>query len=140
MQHKTVLGLEEARSIVLAVLKAASEIKPGPPMSVAVVDDGGLLIYFARMDGAHPLTVRMAINKAYTAIQWKKNTREIQAYLKERGLDISCYGDPDRQAPVAGGILIKLKDGSIAGAVGASGRTVEEDDELVSIGASAIKA
>jgi len=118
-------------------LEAARETKPGRPSSVAVVDNAGVLICFSRMDGASPITARMAVNKAYTAIQWQRDTREVQNMMKE-GRDISWFGDPDRQAPVPGGVLIKLSDGSIAGAVGTSGRKADEDEELALVGASTV--
>lgn len=137
MLEKRSLGLDEARPIVESVLEAARTAKPGRPMSVGVVDNAGVLICFARMDGASPLTARMAVNKAYTAIQWQRDTREVQNMMKE-GRDISWFGDPDRQAPVPGGVLIRLSDGTIAGAVGTSGRTADEDEELALIGAGAV--
>ena len=120
MQQKTSLGLEEGRAIVEKVLEAAQKTEPPKaPMTVAVVDRAGDLIYFARMDGASPQSARMAINKAYTAIQWQRDTREVQNMMKEER-DIAWFGDPGRQAPVPGGILIRSSDGTIAGAVGTS--------------------
>ena len=136
MQQKTSLGLEEGRSIVEAVLEAARKTKPGRPMSVAVVDNAGIPIYFARMDGASPLTARMAINKAYTAIDTQRNTRE-QYEMMTSGRDAAWFGEP-RMAPIPGGVLIRLSDGSIAGAVGTSGRKADEDEELALIGADAV--
>jgi len=124
------LGLEEAQRIVDAMLEYSSETKPGRPMSHAVVDSAGILIYFARMDGASAITRRMAENKAYTAIMWKRDTREVAELLKDRGRDIVFFGEPDRQAAVPGGVPIKLSDGSIAGAVGSSGRLADEDEEV----------
>jgi glc operon protein GlcG len=136
------LDLEEARKIVDTVVEAARTTKPpNRPMSVAVVDNAGVLISFARMDGASPNTARMAINKAYTAIYWKRETAEMQDWIKD-GRDISWFGDPYRNAPIPGGILIKSSDGCIVGAVGTSGRAAMGpmgDEELARIGASAFR-
>jgi len=132
------LGLEEAQRIVDAMLEYSSETKPGRPMSHAVVDSAGILIYFARMDGASAITRRMAENKAYTAIMWKRDTREVAELLKDRGRDIVFFGEPDRQAAVPGGVPIKLSDGSMAGAVGSSGRLADEDEEVALVGASTV--
>ena len=55
------LGLDEARVVVEAVLGAASG--RNLRFAAAVVDSGGELVYFARMDGASPLNARMAVNK-----------------------------------------------------------------------------
>jgi len=132
------LGLEEARRIVDTMLEYSSVTKPGRPMSHAVVDSAGILICFARMDGASAITRRMAENKAYTAIMWKRDTREVAELLKNRGRDIVFFGEPDRQAAVPGGVPIKSSDGSIAGAVGSSGRLADEDEEVALVGASTV--
>ena len=136
MLEKRSLGLDEARPIVESVLEAVRTTKPGRPMSVGVVDNAGVLICFARMDGASPLTARMAINKAYTAIDTQRDTRDQYERIKD-GRDVAWYGEP-RMAPVPGGVLIRLSDGSIAGAVGTSGRTADEDEELALIGVGAV--
>jgi glc operon protein GlcG len=136
------LDLEEARKIVEAVVEAARATKPPDrPMSVAVVDNAGILISFARMDGASANTARMAINKAYTAIYWKRDTAEMQNWIKD-GRDISWFGDPYKNAPIPGGVLIKSSDGCIVGAVGTSGRAAlgpMGDEELAQIGAKALR-
>ena len=133
------LGLEEARKIVDAMLEYASVTKPGRPMSHAVVDNAGLLICFARMDGASTITRRMAENKAYTVIMWQRDTREILEVLKRGNRDIVYFGEPDRQAVVPGGVPIRSADGSIIGAVGSSGRTADEDEEAALAGAKALQ-
>jgi len=136
------LGLEEARQIAEAALKAAAETKPPDrPMSIAVVDSSGNLTYFARMDGASPNSVNMAINKAYTAIRWKRDCIDIMNGFVRTGGDMAWFGDP-RYAPVPGGVLIKSGDGTIVGAIGTSGRVGEtpvNDEELARIGAKAAK-
>ena len=135
------LELEEARKITDAVVEAARTTRPPDrPMSVAVVDNAGVLISLDRMDGASPNSVRMAINKAYTAIMWRRDTIDIQNLIKD-GRDIAWFGDPDRNAPVPGGVLIKSGDDSIVGAVGTSGRSAMApmgDEELARIGAGAV--
>ena len=137
MQQKVSLGLEEGRSIVETVLETARTTKPGLPSSVAVVDNAGVLIYFARMNEASPLTARVAMNKAFTVIDTQRDTREQFERLKQ-GRDSAWYGEP-RMAPIPGGVPIRTNDGFIAGAVGTSGRTADEDEELALIGAKAVK-
>jgi len=142
------LTLEEAQEIISAMLKYADE-KPGRPMSFAVVDEGGALISFARMDRASRLTSRVSVNKAYTAIEFRYDTADIHERLfkGEGKRDVAWFGDP-RLAPILGGVLltkeedVKLKvpgitPGRIVGAVGTSGRTAEEDEELARVGANA---
>jgi uncharacterized protein GlcG (DUF336 family) len=132
------LGLDEARVVVEAVLGAASG--RNLRFAAAVVDSGGELVYFARMDGASPLNARMAVNKAYTATKWRHNTRAIQDRLFDMGLgddrrDIAWFGDP-RFTAVWGGILLTGADGEVLGAVGESGGTPAQDEELGQIGAN----
>ena len=147
MQKIESLGLEEARKIGEAVLEASRKTEPQKkPMSVAVVDVAGDLIYFARMDGAIPLSAPMAIAKAYTAIQWKRDTIDILNRLKqgkaELGMerDISWFLEAGKFTPIPGGVLIKTNDGALVCAFGTSGRSALEpmgDEELARIGAKA---
>ena len=130
--------LQEAKEILEVMLKFSTETKQGRPFSLAVLDAAGILVGFNRMDGASPLTARMAINKAYTAIDWRRNTKEVQERLfsGETKRDVAWFGEP-RHAPIPGGVLLKAEDGTIVGALGSSGRTAEEDEEVVQIGAQA---
>jgi len=132
------ITLEEAQKIVDAMLKFASEEKPGRPSSFAVVDGCGVLASFARMDGGSPLGARVSVNKAYTAIDWKRDTKSIREifFTGESKRDVAWFGEP-RHAPIPGGVLLKDNDGTIVGAVGTSGRTADEDEELAQIGAKA---
>lgn len=147
MQKLKSIGLEEARVIGEAVLEACAKPTPDPrPMSVAVVDNAGELIYLARMDGAGPGTVRMAINKACTAVSMKRDTIEILKWISGEIIegvrrDVAWFGNPT-MAPVPGGVVLKSSDGSVVGAVGTSGRVAMAplgDEELARIGAAAFK-
>src|ERR1700693_6107172 len=117
------LGLNEARGIVDAMLKAA-EAK-GLKFSAAVVDAGGDLIHLQRMDGASALNARMSYNKAYTATKWQRDTRALKERLFDMSLgndrrEVSWFGDP-LYTPVWGGIVLRSRDGTMLGAIGESG-------------------
>jgi glc operon protein GlcG len=138
----TKLGLEEARAVVEVVLNAA--MQRDLRFAAAVVDSGGELVYFARMDGASPVNARMAVNKAYTATKWRQNTKSIKDRLFDMGLgddrrDLAWFGDP-RFTAVWGGILLTGADGTVLGAIGESGGTPAQDEELGQIGAQAFAA
>jgi len=135
------LGLKEARAIVDAMLDEAQ--KRGLSFSAAVVDMGGDLIHLARMDGASALNARMSFNKAYTAAKWRRDTK----VLKERLFDISL-GDERREVswfcdplftPIWGGIVLWSKDGAMLGALGESGGTYQQDEEIGQLGAKVFK-
>jgi len=132
------ISLEQAQGVVDAMLHFAAKTKPGLPSSMAVVDAAANLICFKRMDGAPPLTVRMACNKAYTAIDWGINTVDVlkMFFSGENARDVTWFGD-SRHAPIPGGVLLRDEDGTILGAVGTSGRTGPEDEELARIGEKA---
>lgn len=153
MEKKRIMGpdvtMEEARKVIEAMLKAATNMQsedpdnPGTtsPMSLAVVDTAGVPVYVVRMDGASTLTVRMAINKAFTAIETRRDTIDSDNMLKRVGRDITSFnaGEP-RLTYVPSGVLLRAKDGSIVGAIGTSGRTppTKIDDEAIArIGAKA---
>ncbi len=136
------LGLQQARAVVEAVLDAAAQ--RNLRFAAAVVDSGGELICLARMDGASPLNARMAVNKAYTATKWLRDTKAIKERLFDMGLgddrrDIAWFGDP-RYTAVWGGILLTSEDGTVLGALGESGGTPAQDEELGQIGAAAFAA
>lgn len=133
------IGLEEARKIIDAMLEYSTVTKPGPPVAHAVVDRAGILVCFAKMDGAGAIPRRMAENKAYTAIMWERDTRSVGERLKEIDGSLLWFGEPDRQTVVPGGIPIRASDNSIIGAVGSSGRHPDEDEEVALVGVRAFK-
>jgi glc operon protein GlcG len=152
MDPKRVMGrditLEEARKVVEAMLDAAINVPEDPenpagnfPMSLAVADTSGALVYFVRMDGASTLTVRMAMNKAFTAIETRRDTIDSREMLKKQGLDLTFFnGGEPRLTYVQGGVLLRARDGSIVGAVGTSGRippTRMNDEDIARVGAKA---
>lgn len=133
------LGLNEARKVVEAMLKAAEE--RGLVMAAAVVDVGGDLIHLSRMDGGSALNARMSHHKAYTAVKWRRDTKVLKERLFDKSLgddrrDITWFGDP-MYTPVWGGILLKSASGDILGALGESGGSPEQDQEIGRIGAKA---
>jgi len=151
MDRKRIMGrditMEEARKVIEAMLQAAITIPEDPnnpssanaPMSLAVVDTAGAPVYVVRMDGASTLTARMAINKAFTAIETRRDTIDSENHLKSVGRAITDFnaGEP-RLTYVPGGVLLRAKDGSIVGAVGTSGRrppSKMDDEEISRVGA-----
>ena len=135
--------LSPSRTVTLAAARraiAAAETKAmeiGVPMNVAVVDEGGNLVAFARMDGAWLGSTDIAQNKAYTARAFDMPTKDL-APLAQPGQ--SLYGieasNQGRLIVFAGGIPLTW-DGRIVGAIGVSGGTVEQDQEVAEAGAAA---
>ena len=105
---------------------------------VAVTDPHGELIAFARMDGAPISSIRIAMNKAWTAARERKPTKDIgeRARHPEQGFDIAYFGDP-RFVGWGGGIPV-WRNGEVVGAIAVSGLPQEEDIALAAFGAELI--
>ena len=128
---------EAKRAIDLIVDKALQMRKAA---AIAVADSHGDLIAFARMDGAPVSSIRIAMNKAWTAARERKPTKEIGEKVKhpEKGHDIAYYGDPNYVG--WGGGLPVWKDGEVVGAVAVSGLSSSEDIDLAALGAELLAA
>ncbi len=129
MRSINIIDYEEAREIVSAILADVSAGGANTAV-VAVVDPWGELIAFARMDGAPVSSVRIAMNKAYTAARERKASEEIgkKARHPEKGFEIDYFGD-DRFTGWGGGVPV-LRNGQVAGAVAVSGLPQVEDIRL----------
>ncbi len=122
---------EARRSVDLIVEKASQNQKAAV---VAVTDAHGDLICLARMDGAPISSIRIAMNKAYTAARERKPTKEIGDKVRhpEKGHDIAYYGDAN-YVGWGGGVPV-WKNGEVVGAVAVSGLSSSEDVELATLG------
>lgn len=122
---------EARRAVDVIVERAAQEQKAAV---IAVADAHGDLICLARMDGAPVSSIRIAINKAYTAARERKPTKEIGDKVRhpEKGHDIAYYGDPN-YVGWGGGVPVR-KNGEVVGAIAVSGLSSAEDVELAALG------
>lgn len=129
------MKLEDARRVISAASKKAEEI--GQPMNIAVVDGGGNLVAFVRMDGAWLGSIDIAINKAFTSRAFDISTKDLGALSKPGeqfyGIHASNHG---RVMIFAGGVPIKL-DGKVIGAIGVSGGLGAQDQAVAEAGAAA---
>ena len=127
--------LSTAQAVVEAAVKKAEEI--GVPMNIAVVDAGNNLTAFARMDGAWLGSIDIAQNKAYTARSFDMSTKDLAPLAQPDqplyGIEASNQG---RLIVFAGGIPLEA-DGKVAGAIGVSGGSVEQDHEVAEAGVAA---
>jgi glc operon protein GlcG len=128
----------EAKRAVDLIVENTFRMKKA--VSIAVADAHGDLICLARMDGAPVSSIRIAMNKAWTAARERKSTRELGEKVRdpEKGHDISYYGDPN-YVGWGGGIPV-WKNGEVVGAVAVSGLTSTEDIALATIGVELIAA
>ena len=134
--NTTDISLDQAHVVLAAAVKKAQEI--GTKMDIAVVDAGGNLKAFVRMDGAWLGSIDISIKKAKTARYFDMPTGEIGK--------LSQPGGPLYQIEVSNGGLITFPGGlplkpgdTIIGAVGVSGSTVENDHAVAAAGAAAVR-
>jgi len=132
MRTLQTIEYSEARQIVDLIVDKASQMQKAA--AVAVADSHGDLICFARMDGAPVSSIRVAMNKAWTAARERKPTREIGEKVKhpDKGHDIAYYGDA-KYVGWGGGIPI-WRNGEVVGSVAVSGLSSNEDIALATLG------
>ncbi|HXG25618.1 MAG TPA: heme-binding protein [Candidatus Binatia bacterium] len=123
------MTLKTATTLMKAAKAAARERSVA--ISVAVVDQGGQLVAFERMDGADLVTIRLAQDKAWTALVNRMPTRDLGP-LVQPGADFYGYASigGGRTITFAGGMPVEL-EGVLVGGVGVSGGSVEQDQEIV---------
>lgn len=133
------LDLDTARDIIAATRAAGAE-NGLRPLSVAVLDAGGHLVAFEREDGSSTHRFQIAHGKAHGAIALGVGSRALNAMAVERPFFISAANAAIGGAlvPVPGGVLVTDGDGSVIGAVGASGDTSDNDEAAVVAGIEAV--
>ncbi|OXY83365.1 GlcG/HbpS family heme-binding protein [Oceanimonas doudoroffii] len=104
------------------------ENEPGPPVCLAVVDDGGTLVYLHRMAGAPARLVAIATAKAYTAVRMGQPTQSFRERLERERLTLADFQDTGLTS-LPGGWPLSLT-GNLWAGLGISGRTLAEDERL----------
>ena len=129
------LSLSTAQKVVDAAIEKANEI--GQPMNIAVVDDGGHLVAFARMDGAIKASIDISIRKARTSILMNLPTSALMDVAQPGG---ELYGLEQLSGGMVlfGGGLLLERDGEVIGAIGVSAGSVEQDVKVAEAGVSAL--
>jgi glc operon protein GlcG len=118
---KKALTLEAAKE--LASVAEAEALKNKWTMVIAIVDDGGNLVFLERMDNTQIGSIEVAIQKAKTAISFKRPTKAYEDLVAQGKTDI--LGVPG-VIPIEGGLPLVV-DGQYIGAIGVSGGTRQQD-------------
>ncbi len=127
--------LDPAMAVVAAARERAEKL--GVAMNIAVVDEGGNLVAFARMDGAWLGSIDISIKKAKTARYFDMNTGEIGKLSQPGGALYNIEHSNNGLITFPGGVPIKNAQGTVIGAIGVSGSTVENDHTVADAGAQA---
>lgn len=134
------LNLAGAEMVLEAAKKKAATM--GLKGNIAVVDDGGHLLSFARMDGARPASGNTALTKAVSAATFRQETGPLPAkgepdLLLSLSLQSAALAGGGKITTLKGGVPI-IVDGQIIGAVGVGGGTGEQDMEVAKAGIQAL--
>jgi len=132
------LTLEGARAVLAAAQRRAEEIRC--PMDVAIVDEGGHLLVFERMDGAKPSSIAIAMVKAQAAAVRRSPTGPAMSGENANvpltiGLAVAS---PAEQTPIRGGVPL-VADGEVVGAIGVSAGSEEQDLDVARAGVAALE-
>jgi len=120
------LGL--ARDLIdQAMARASQHFKK--PVCVSVCDASGLLLAFVRMEGAPLRSVAISQGKAYSAARMGVTTQAVLERLRREQIEIGYFCDPQLTA-LPGGSPLKDREGVLRGAIGVSGLTSAEDQQV----------
>lgn len=133
MQTKPMLTLDDARSLAQAAEREA--MANHWAVTIAVVDDGGHLLWLQRLDGAAPISAQIAPAKARTAALGRRESRLYEEMINQGR--VSFLSAPSLEGMLEGGVPI-LKDGHCVGAVGVSGVKSSEDAQIGRAGIAAL--
>lgn len=131
MNPSNQLSLAQAGAILAAAL-AAARADGLPPVAVAVLDAAGHPVALQREDGATPLRVDIAIGKAYAAAGMGVASRVLHQRAQDNPVFFNALASSSqgRFIPQAGAVAIRAADGTLLGAVGASGGTGAQDEAI----------
>jgi glc operon protein GlcG len=131
---KPALSAEEAKRVAAAAVAEATRLG-APGAAIAVVDDGGHLLYLERLDGTFPAASAVATEKARTAAVFRKETADFESAVN--GGRVAFLGN-HAATPLQGGVPIRI-GGQVVGAIGVSGAaSAQQDTELATAGAAAL--
>jgi len=133
MKQKPYLTLEDVKRIAAAA--EAEALANGWAVSIAIVDDGGHLLWLQRLDGAAAISAQIAPAKAHTAALGRRESKIYEDMVNQGR--VSFLSAPGLQGLLEGGVPI-LVDGQCLGAVGVSGVKSSEDAQIARAGIAAL--
>src|SRR5690349_14772006 len=134
LPSRKVLTLDVAKSIAAAA--EAEAVKRGATVVIVVTDEGGHVLYLERLNDTQVASVDVGIGKARTAAIFRRPSKVFEDQIREgRVAALALPG----ATPLQGGVPLVV-DGHVVGAVGVSGNTPQEDEEIAKAGAAALTA
>jgi uncharacterized protein GlcG (DUF336 family) len=135
MKTKPMLTLDDVKKIAAAA--EAEALQNNWAVTIAIVDDGGHLLWLQRLDGAPPVSSHIAPAKANTAAMGRRESKVYEDVIN--GGRVSFLSAPAIQGMLEGGVPV-IVDGHVIGAVGVSGVKSTEDAQIAKAGIAALGA
>jgi glc operon protein GlcG len=130
-----VLTMDGAKKVAEAAA-AYAKANGAPGGSIAIVDEGGHLLHFIRLDGSFAASAHVAIGKARTSATFRKPTKDFEDIINKGRFTMTALPD---FTPLQGGVPIVLQ-GQVLGAIGVSGaKSAQQDEDVAKAGAAAIE-
>jgi uncharacterized protein GlcG (DUF336 family) len=133
MKSKLFLEISDVKTIAAAA--EAEALRNNWAVTIAIVDDGGHLLWLQRMDGAAALSAHIAPAKAHTAALGRRESKWYEEVVN--GGRNSFLSAPDIKGLLEGGVPV-MKEGQCLGAVGVSGVKSSEDAQIARAGIEAL--
>ena len=130
MYNKPMLSLEQCRKAIDAMVADFNKDTKRRAVDMAIVDDAGNLLAYARMDGC--LRPTFATRKAYTSAIRRMDTVDFAEQIKTSGRALAEFGDPQLVTLQGGVVVTNPSDGALLGAIGVGGLPSGKDDEDIS--------
>jgi len=131
MRTKPCLTSADVKTMLAACEAEAARNKWA--VAISIVDDGGYLLGFQRMDGAPPISAEVSLGKARTSAMTKRPSKFFEDRVKER----PAFAGFPAGILIQGGVPV-MHDNECVGAIGVSGVQSHEDEQVAQAGASAI--
>ncbi|HMK70602.1 MAG TPA: heme-binding protein [Xanthobacteraceae bacterium] len=131
MRNKPCLTLTDVKRMLAACEAEATKNKWA--VAISIVDDGGYLIGFARMDGASPVTAEVSVGKARTSALTRRPSKAFEDRVKERPAFVTFPAG----ILIQGGVPI-MHQNECVGAIGVSGVQSHEDEQVAMAGVNAV--
>ena len=132
MQKKAMLGVDDTTRVMNAAIAEAK--KNHWAVAIAIVDDGGHLLNFVRLDGTPPISAHIAPEKARAAALGRRETKIYEDMINQGR---NAFLSAPLQGMLEGGVPI-IADGQVVGAVGVSGVKSSEDAQIAKAGITAL--
>jgi glc operon protein GlcG len=133
MLDKKALSIAEAKKIAAAAMEEAN--KNNWTVVVAILDDGGNLMYLERRDGTQLAAANIAVGKAKGALLFKRPSKALEEAAAQR----PAFQSLNREVTMVQGGVLLMYNNQIVGSIGVSGVTSAQDEQVAMAGAAALK-